>query len=86
MNYESLAFSFEGYIPIYILVDCVFGQWGDWSECDRTCGVGTIHRNLTIIRTHDGNGTRCPSNLQTKQCLLEECPKNVTRNATCSLK
>ena len=86
VSIESLAFSFESYLPIYILVDCEFGKWGDWTECDQHCGVGTSYRNLTIIKWPERDGEPCPPNVQTTQCLLEECPKNVTRNATCSLK
>ena len=68
-----------------IIVNCTLGNWGNWTECDKTCGVGTHHRMANITVPKSGFGNECPPNFQTRQCVLEECPHPHTRNATCSL-
>ena len=52
---------------IYILL--VYGNWGVWGACSRTCGSGT----LTRIRSCDS--PQCQGNeYDTTQCSKPTCP------------
>ena len=42
-----------------ILVDCVWGEWSAWSDCECVEGKGLTQRNRTIVQEAQNNGTEC---------------------------
>jgi hypothetical protein len=54
-------------------VDCVFGEWMEWSPCSATCGGGTQSRTRFIVTPASNGGQDCPDMNQTAPCGLEEC-------------
>ena len=48
-----------------------FGDWGSWSECNRTCDEGAQNRS----RVCEAEEISClGAKIQTKPCLLKYCP------------
>eukprot|EP01012_Entosiphon_sulcatum_P049575 TRINITY_DN6820_c0_g1_i6.p1 TRINITY_DN6820_c0_g1~~TRINITY_DN6820_c0_g1_i6.p1 ORF type:complete len:7637 (+),score=112.47 TRINITY_DN6820_c0_g1_i6:5459-28369(+) len=45
-------------------VDCVMGEWTQWSPCSATCGGGTKARSRVIRRLPTNNGQPCPTTLE----------------------
>ncbi|XP_059164384.1 SCO-spondin-like [Physella acuta] len=55
-------------------VNGVLMNWGEWSECSKTCNGGIIWRNRTCYGPFYG-GDDCPGALnETKPCNEESCP------------
>ena len=62
----------------YYTVDCEW-EWGAFSRCSRTCGVGTKTRQ-PIIKRPAQHGGRCPlevlsRELDTLPCNTDPCPR-----------
>lgn len=48
--------------------DCKVSDWGEWSNCNASCGVGEMQRKREIIRHPKGKGQPCPPLMETKWC------------------
>merc|ERR1712078_519038 len=59
-------------------VDCTWAQWGDWSDCSKTCGVGT--RTKTRRKdVKEAHGGVCKGTDHDKEsCKDKECPVDCT--------
>lgn len=56
--------------------DCVLGDWGPWSVCDKLCGPSSRTRTRAIATPAGPGGVACPTEAQrteTQQCNLPAC-------------
>ena len=61
---------------LLVLVDCIWGPYGDWSECSRTCGGGVKVSNRTILHPELYGGKDCEGTAFKKErCNIQACPK-----------
>ena len=67
--------SWSLYYTILFLV-CVIIDFGNWSDCDKTCGEGKRKRNITIVEDPPANGTACGKleRVQVESCNKQRCP------------
>ena len=57
------------------IVDCIWGEYGEWSTCSATCGIGTKTRTRPENIPASHGGAPCPgSATETGQCNPGECP------------
>ncbi|XP_057330916.1 uncharacterized protein LOC130671198 isoform X1 [Microplitis mediator] len=57
--------------------DCKVGDWGAWSACSRSCGVGETQRVRKITVKPRRGGAACPPLKETKWCgSVTPCPDN----------
>ena len=56
-------------------MDCVIGDFGDWSPCTEECGGGTQSRTREIISLAENNGTACgeEGTNETRACNVHDC-------------
>eukprot|EP01127_Copromyxa_protea_P010250 TRINITY_DN2485_c0_g1_i1.p1 TRINITY_DN2485_c0_g1~~TRINITY_DN2485_c0_g1_i1.p1 ORF type:complete len:1772 (+),score=339.78 TRINITY_DN2485_c0_g1_i1:19-5334(+) len=54
--------------------DCVWGEWGAWGTCDKTCGTGFLTRTRPVKTPATGDGS-CNPNLahEGKVCNTQPC-------------
>ena len=55
-------------------VDCVMGDWGEWSACSKNCGGGTQTRTRMAITQPNAGGKACGDLTESKPCNTEPCP------------
>uniref|UniRef100_A0A1B6CB16 Spondin domain-containing protein n=1 Tax=Clastoptera arizonana TaxID=38151 RepID=A0A1B6CB16_9HEMI len=48
--------------------DCRVGEWGDWSLCSKSCGVGEMTRRREVVKHSRRGGKPCSPLLETKWC------------------
>ncbi|XP_022909736.1 spondin-1 [Onthophagus taurus] len=48
--------------------DCRVGEWGPWSACSKSCGIGEMQRRREVIKHARRGGRLCPPLLETKWC------------------
>ena len=61
-------------IITYLDVDCKWSEFGDWTYCSATCGIGTKTRSRTIETEAIGNGTPCDGEeIEEKECNEGAC-------------
>ena len=49
-------------------VDCVVGEWSDWSCCSVVCGGGSQTSTRAILTPAANGGADCPVTVQTQTC------------------
>lgn len=54
-------------------VDCLASEWGSWSTCSASCGVGTQRRIRDVLRAPKGAGDTCPPLDQLRPCDRGPC-------------
>ena len=60
---------------ITVLVDCAWGDFGEWTECSATCGTGTQTRTRTEATAAAHGGTACAGDSSESQdCNTQDCP------------
>jgi len=56
-------------------VDCVLGDWQEWSGCTATCGGGSTSRSRNIVTQPAHGGIPCEGPLsEAKECARASCP------------
>lgn len=59
--------------------DCRVSHWSEWSECNKTCGIGEMHRYRRIIKHPKRGGRSCPPLKESKWCGTGKgCPMDDT--------
>ena len=54
-------------------VDCKI-NWGEWSQCSKTCGGGKRTRRAVVERRSELGGAACPALEDTEDCNMQPCP------------
>eukprot|EP01004_Peranema_trichophorum_P003198 NODE_21_length_5193_cov_112.595266_g17_i0.p1 GENE.NODE_21_length_5193_cov_112.595266_g17_i0~~NODE_21_length_5193_cov_112.595266_g17_i0.p1 ORF type:complete len:1676 (-),score=495.00 NODE_21_length_5193_cov_112.595266_g17_i0:119-5146(-) len=57
-------------------IDCEVSDWGQWGECDKTCGGGQQSRSRTITKEAQFGGRTCASTLEIQPCNEHQCPQD----------
>lgn len=52
-------------------LDCVVGDWGEWTKCEN--GKTTKSRIRPIVTNSKNGGKKCPALQQVKNCINEDC-------------
>ena len=67
------------YSTVYVFFsdDC---EWSSWSDCSKTCGVGTRTREIDVDAQKGGKA--CDKDDGTENCNLKECPSKQTISLT----
>ncbi|ESO06283.1 hypothetical protein HELRODRAFT_63997 [Helobdella robusta] len=61
-------------------VDCVVGEWGEWSDCDVKCGYGAKQRERKVLVESKNGGKKCEPTVQKQACENKICKQ--TRSAS----
>ena len=48
--------------------NCKVGEWGPWSKCSKSCGIGEQTRSRKVIRHPKRNGKSCPELEMVRWC------------------
>ena len=62
---------------LYPIVDGNWGQWSNWTECDKPCGVGFQNRSRVCddpAPAHGGNDCNGTHTNETQMCNFNYCP------------
>ena len=60
---------------LLFVVHCEFGDWGNWTSCDRQCGGGTQFRTREVKTYARFGGEVCAGDAKELQaCNLNPCP------------
>lgn len=51
------------------------GEWGDWRDCSKTCGIGVKARSRLPLTPE--NADACSQITDSSLCLVDTCPKVV---------
>ncbi|CAJ1435407.1 unnamed protein product, partial [Effrenium voratum] len=55
-------------------VDCVLGEWTNWSPCDKACGRGEKTRSRELVTEPRAGGKECEGGLkELATCLAKRC-------------
>ena len=58
----------------HILVDCMWSEYGEWSECSVTCGKGHKTATRKVIREAQSGGMKCEGTAnKTTTCEHKKC-------------
>lgn len=59
-------------------INCVWGGWGDWSECTATCGGGEKHKHRDILVAAQNGGSCDGAHNLYSSCSLYACSVEPT--------
>lgn len=56
-------------------VNCLYGDWSDWSACSATCGTGTVTRSRVVLVQGSCGGVTCDDSTLVEQapCTMQPC-------------
>uniref|UniRef100_A0A1I8PIW5 SMB domain-containing protein n=1 Tax=Stomoxys calcitrans TaxID=35570 RepID=A0A1I8PIW5_STOCA len=55
------------------VLDCQVSDWGQWSECNASCGAGITTRGRKVLQPAQNGGKHCPTLLQKRACQGFRC-------------
>ncbi|XP_043279397.1 somatomedin-B and thrombospondin type-1 domain-containing protein-like isoform X2 [Venturia canescens] len=59
------------------VVDCVVGEWEEWSPCEDRCAAGVQTRTRSIVEPSTNGGKHCPQLEQSRTChSFTGCSRN----------
>lgn len=64
-------------IPDYESPDCVVSEWNAWSACSKSCGLGEMFRNRTIVKAARKSGFPCPQLTERSWCGSSRCKPSL---------
>ena len=56
------------------IVNCELSQWGEFDECTKPCGGGTMTKNRTITVPPQHGGQDCDALSEKQACNVDPCP------------
>merc|ERR1719487_2345958 len=56
-------------------IDCVMGDWSEWSACSKDCGGGVMQRSRPTLTDTEHGGEPCPEAVEPVQCNVDACDK-----------
>ncbi|KAH8738702.1 thrombospondin type 1 domain-containing protein [Cryptosporidium ryanae] len=60
-------------------LSCNVSEWGNWSACSSSCGVGHQMRERSITKApKDQNLFQCPETRQIRECFRDSCTNKCT--------
>ncbi|KAK6588702.1 thrombospondin type 1 domain-containing [Cryptosporidium xiaoi] len=60
-------------------LSCNVSEWGSWSACSSSCGIGHQMRERSIIKApKDQNLFQCPETRQIRECFKDSCTNKCT--------
>lgn len=63
----------EDYTSTCQAVDCVVGEWTEYTECSRRCGIGMKSRTRKVLEEPKNGGVSCPTLKETTVCRGQKC-------------
>ena len=55
------------------MIDCRVSEWEQWSDCDVSCGVGSMSRSRNVLSPPQNGGKECPDLHQKRACHGQRC-------------
>ena len=55
-------------------IDCIWGAWGDYGPCSKSCGGGVKLRTRMLAQRAKHGGSCSPSSTDLAECKTQECP------------
>ncbi|XP_058978522.1 putative uncharacterized protein DDB_G0292292 [Musca domestica] len=56
-----------------LVLDCQVSDWGQWSDCNASCGAGVMTRSRKVLQPAQNGGKHCPTLLQKRGCQGFRC-------------
>ena len=61
-------------------VDCDWGAWSNWTECNKECGGGTEYRERVKSQVEKYGGRPCDGlSVDSQSCNTHFCPSKSSR-------
>ena len=59
------------------MINCKWGDFGNWTQCTKTCGSGTQTKSRAKIQKAENGGAECEgSSSEVTTCEMTTCPGN----------
>ena len=59
----------------WIVVDCQWSDYGEWTACSQTCGEGTRMSERVVIQNATHGGKECEGlAVKRDSCNIDPCP------------
>ena len=56
-------------------INCIWSEFGDWSDCSKSCGEGEKSRTRYELTQAENGGDSCEgNNIDLQSCNIESCP------------
>ncbi len=59
-------------------INCVVGDWSEWTDCSKQCGGGVQRRSRPILIKDANGGQACPALDDERPCNTDACPIDCT--------
>ena len=56
-------------------IDCIWGAWGDYGPCSKSCGGGVKLRTRMLAQEAMHGGSCSSSSSDLAECKIQECPE-----------
>uniref|UniRef100_A0A1B0FG17 Spondin-like TSP1 domain-containing protein n=1 Tax=Glossina morsitans morsitans TaxID=37546 RepID=A0A1B0FG17_GLOMM len=69
----KVTFTYSASSTKVLVLDCQVSDWGQWSECNASCGTGIMTRTRKILQSPQNGGKHCPTLMQKRGCQGYRC-------------